>query len=267
MKMQWDVDDANVVVVEFNTFFRNKLYVNGREIPVKIHYNKKSEFSFSLDDGRPATLAVEPKLFVRPDILLRVDGDLMAASEKKPLLCPACGKPVKPNDKFCGACGHEMPTAEQRQHGKHVKAATSAIAWLSVLFVLGAVVFYGMADRQADKALANLAGLEASEMYPDEIDGVTYTIGQLRDKIVWEARSVLVVNLGLAVLMALLAWWSRRAPLPAVLIAAATYAAVIVVSAILDPASVAQGWLVKILIITLLARGIKAALALRSEHG
>jgi len=96
------------------------------------------------------------------------------------------------------------------------------------------------------------------------INGRTYTVEELRKQLLWEPWGVLIVNLILAAIMLGLSIWARRAPLPAVLIATATYAVVIVAAAISDPATLGQGLLVKIVIIAFLVKGIKAALALRT---
>jgi hypothetical protein len=64
--------------------------------------------------------------------------------------------------------------------------------------------------------------------------------------------------------MAGLYFWGRRSPLPAVLVAAGTYLAVQVVSAIVDPATIGQGIVLKILIVAMLYRGIKAGFQQRS---
>jgi len=70
----------------------------------------------------------------------------------------------------------------------------------------------------------------------------------------------------LATMMIGLAIWARRSPLPAVLIATATYLVVIVASGIADPRSLAQGWIIKLIVIAFLVKGIKAALALRDAR-
>ena len=95
---------------------------------------------------------------------------------------------------------------------------------------------------------------------------MTYTVAALRDQVAWEPWSVLIVNLILGAVMVGLAIWSRRAPLPAVLVATATYAVVLVGNAIMDPTTIGQGLILKIVVIAVLAKGIKAALALRLAH-
>lgn len=206
--------------------FRTKVLIDGNAIPAKISMRKTNHFPFELPDGRDAVITVSPKIGTRPDITLTVNGQLMVATPKNPILCGACGKAVKPNDKFCGACGHEMPPPEHHLHKKHVNTATRVIIWLAVLFALTGGLMYYLSHEQSD----------------------------------------LAVYLILSGIMAALAFWSRKAPLPAVLVATAIYVSLIVLSAIFDPATIGQGLLVKILFTIMLVRGIKAALALRTAN-
>lgn len=89
-------------------------------------------------------------------------------------------------------------------------------------------------------------------------------MGQLRAQLLWEPWGVLLINGILAAMMVALSLWGRRAPLPAVLVATATYAVVNVSSASADPMTIAQGLLLKLIMLGFLVKGIKAALALRS---
>lgn len=74
---------------------------------------------------------------------------------------------------------------------------------------------------------------------------------------------VLITNLVLAAVMAGLALWGKRSPLPALLVATAVYAVVQVAAASMDPSTLAGGIIVKIAVVIFLVRGIKSALALR----
>ncbi len=226
MQIRWDVDDATSVVLNIGVF-RTRVLINGNAIPARISMSKKNYFAFDLPDGRDAVIAVSPKIAARPDITLTVNDELMVATPRQPIRCAACGKTVKPNDKFCGACGHEMPPPEQHLHKKHVNAAMHAIIWLAILFAVAGMLMYYTSHEKSD-----LAG-----------------------------------GLVLSGIMAALAFWSRKAPLAAVLVATAIYFALIVLDAIIDPKTLAQGVLLKILFIILLVRGIKAALALRTANG
>ena len=73
-------------------------------------------------------------------------------------------------------------------------------------------------------------------------------------------------SLVLVAIMAILAVWAKKAPLAALVVATATYCVLIVTSAIVDPRTIAQGLILKIVVITLLVRGIKSALALRVSN-
>jgi MFS superfamily sulfate permease-like transporter len=79
--------------------------------------------------------------------------------------------------------------------------------------------------------------LNPNDPFPNPINGVTYTVSALRDKILWEPWGVLIVNIILAVVMTGLAVCGKRAPLAAALIAAATYIVVIVTNA-----ACGRGW-------------------------
>ena len=266
MKIRWDVDDNNVVELKIGGFGKNRLTINESEVPNYVYIRKDGVFPFELPDGRPATITIEHQLGTRPIIDLRVDDNLMVPTEKKPVLCAACGKAVKPNDKFCGACGHEMPPAEHYVHRRLVREATGAITILAVLFAIFGPLMAYLSKLNSEPLLGKLAGMNPDDIYPRTVDGQTYTVGELQTLLAWEPWSILIVNLILAVIMGGLALWGRRSPLPAVLIAAATYAVVIVFNAIVDPKTIAQGIIIKVLMIVFLARGIKSALALRAAN-
>src|SRR5205807_636257 len=166
--------------------------------------------------------------------------------------------------RFCEKCGKAMPTAEEYEQQKNVKAATSAIKVLAVLFVIAGIAFFFITKGTTDTALVKLEGMDPGATYPTSIDGRTYTVGELRRQLAWEPWGALIVNLILAAIMLALSLWARRSPLPAVLVATATYAVVIAAAAISNPATLGQGLLMKIIIIAFLIKGIKAALALRT---
>ena len=182
----------------------------------------------------------------------------------KDLRCPACKAEIQLLDEFCAKCGHALGTPARFMHRHSVQGATSAIWFLAVMFALfGVVMFFLMRDT-TQTALANLAQFADNEVL-QPIDGVTYTAGELRKRVIWEHRGVLVVNLILAAIMVVLAWWSKRRALPAILIATAVFVVVQVAGAIMDPATLTQGIVVKIIVIVVLIKGIKGALSAADE--
>ena len=132
-----------------------------------------------------------------------------------------------------------------------------------MLFPISGVVAFFIQRSQVAAVLSKLDTMSSDTVIPKTINGVTYTVGELRAQINWEVWSVLVINFILGAVMVGLALWGRRAPLAAAIVAAATYATVIVASAIVDPATIAQGLYMKIIIVLFLFRGIQGGLALR----
>lgn len=266
MDKTWEVDEGNTVKAHFGSFGGKRVTVNGKEVHNSRKMAPGRQILFQLPDGRGAAIKLRPNFIGAPYVDLRVDGHLMVETGKKPITCGACATVAKPYDRFCGKCGKAMPTAEDYELQKNVKSATGAIKVLAVLFVLAGILFFFITKGANEAALVKLDGMDAAAMYPEPIDGRTYTVGELRKQIEWEPWSLLIVNLIVAAIMAALSLWARRSPLPAVLIATATYVVVIVASAIADPATLAQGWLMKAIIIAFLIKGIKAALALRTAR-
>jgi hypothetical protein len=264
MIRKWNVDDSTEIEARSGFFGKTVLAVNGQPLQGELTTRKKNQLEFRLPDGRHASMAIKPRIGTTPEFSLSVGGQLMIETSKQAIKCDACGVIVKPNDRFCGSCGHELPSAETYTHRDNVKKATGAIKLLAVLFVVSGLLMFYLSHRQAETALTNLAGMDAAAQYPKPFGGHTYTVGELRKQIVWESRSILIVNFILAAVMAGLAVWGRRSPLPAILVATATYVVVIATNALLSPATIGQGIYLKIIVIVLLARGIKAALALRS---
>lgn len=268
MKVMWDVDDQNHVEATLGGLGKNfgKLVVtvDGREVHRAWAMRTKGPVAIALGDGRPATVTVGTAAFSAPRVDLHVGGALMAPTTNEPVKCPSCGAATKPNDRFCDGCGKPLPTAETRAHEQGVREAMRGMRVLAVLFlVFGAIMYFVTKSQDAD-AFALLAGNDATAKL--DVNGVTYTVAELRQRLNWEPWGVLITNVVLAAVMAGLAVWGKRAPLPAVLVGTATYAVVIVAGAISDPATIGQGIIVKILVIALFVRGIKAALALRAAR-
>lgn len=203
---------------------------------------------------------------------LRVGG-----SVKVSILCSACNGAIVVGDKFCEKCGAKV-TAEQEaalrerlehssgdmaEHMKHVRAARQTIMVLAVMFVLGGVVMFFIAQNTAETALNNLRGLDASMTFPEQVQGQTVTVGRLREMVEAEPRQLLFLNIFLAALMGGLWLWAKKSVLPAMLVALAVFATVHVASAMMDPKTIVQGIYIKIFAIVALTRGVRAALSAR----
>jgi hypothetical protein len=81
-----------------------------------------------------------------------------------------------------------------------------------------------------------------------------------------ETRAVFITNYVLALVMLGLWWWSRRSPMPAMVSALCVFLVVIAANAIVDPATLYHGIIIKILFIAVLIAGIRAAAASPREN-
>jgi len=191
--------------------------------------------------------------------------------------CSSCAGRVRLGDDFCESCGAEIGPELKRalqerleasdskaaERGKLVNSASSTILILSVLFVLGGIIFYFISQNKADEALRSIAMLDESQALATPVAGAE-TVGELRERIQREPLQLLGLNLMLAVVMAALYVWSKRALLAAIITALAIYVAVHVASALIDPTTLAQGVIMKVIIVAALVRGIKSALDSRA---
>jgi hypothetical protein len=265
MKVKWEVDKDNVVELDIRPFGKSVLCLNGAEIPHQLTYRRKTETSFAIPGGKNAIVSITPQFGSASRIDLRVDGQLVVPTEKVPPKCLKCGAILRPYDRFCGECGQQAPTPESYFHRRQVREATNSIWLLAGLFLVGGIIMFFLERSQAADVMAKLQNLDPSTQLKP-IGGVTYTVAELRSRLGSEPWNVLIVNAVLAAIMAGLALWGRVAPLAAVMVAAATYAAVIVVGAIINPLSLTQGVYLKIITILLLFRGVRSALALRTQN-
>lgn len=195
--------------------------------------------------------------------------------------CAQCGAEVRGADTFCGACGADLAaeagsdeqrkvearreTAQRRLgHGSAIRKKTTrrAAGWLlalCVLFVIGGFVQFLMLTYQANKAYENLRPFADDQML-----NIGITAGELRAKIDLEVMMMPAISGALAVLMLGLYIWARRSPFPAILTGLCTFLALILFNALVDPTTLLQGVIVKVLAIAGLVGGLKATLAERA---
>jgi hypothetical protein len=264
MQVNWELDGV-AVALKTATFSKTELTLNGAAMPdIALALQRKNKAAFAWPDGRPAEIRVVTGFAQQPYAELRVGGTLIVPVGTAPFKCESCGTQAEPNDRFCPSCGKALPPPETYLNQKRLQEATVTIWVLAGLFAVFGVISYFLTLSEANDALARFADADPGATVT--ANGVTYSVQQLRDALAWEPWSVLITNLILAVVMTGLAFWSKWSPLAAMLVAAAVYAVVQVVNAILKPESIAQGAIMKIIIVLALARGIQAALALRSSR-
>lgn len=154
--------------------------------------------------------------------------------------CACCATPFAEADIYCNSCGFPLKGTEEEQRGfidnrtikeidladfhKNIKSATNSLYWVAGLFALGGIIGGFM----------------------------------LQDKS--EIVGHLIVYVILIAIFLALAVWGKQKPLPALISGLSLYVFVQVANAILEPASILSGIIVKIIIIAMLIKGIKAAL-------
>lgn len=196
-----------------------------------------------------------------------------------PQPCSACGQLLAPGDDWCTACGARrdggvggsVPSA-RRTVGRHtiarrqrrVRRAGRWILALGVLFAVAGTFLGAQARGEAARAHGELEGLDATYVIPLD-GGETVLVADLHARIDSAVLLVFGVHYGLAAVMIGLYFWSRRAPLPAILTALALYLVLLVLGAVLDPAAAFKGLLIKAFVIAGLFAGLKAALAERAQ--
>ena len=178
--------------------------------------------------------------------------------------CPACTAPLEAGAVFCARCGAPV-SAEPRAVPPRVRKASRWLLALSIIFVLFGTGYGLYARSQAADAHEVLAGHPESDTLT--VEGTTYTVGELRKQIDREVWWTFGANYFLALVMLGLYFWSRRAPFPAMVTGLCVYLAVIVLNAVLDPKTLYQGIVIKILFISAIVAGIKAALEERDRVG
>lgn len=177
-------------------------------------------------------------------------------------LCTACNKEVPYTDQFCTYCGESIRTLSSKEK-QEIKKASKWILAISIMFVIFGTIFGFIQQSQADKAYVNLSKYEDSDVLNEKINGKQYTVGELKAQIDKEVKITFFTNYLLAAIMFGLYIWSYRAPFPAMITALCIYLATIALNGIIDPKTLLQGIIIKIIFISALVAGIKASLVTR----
>jgi hypothetical protein len=171
-----------------------------------------------------------------------------------PVQCPHCQAENEDGAAFCSECGKALPGAtpttptvvtgdqvastevgqsiQAEQLQKQARGASAALIVVGVLMVAGAAFLYARFSGEA--------GVDAGAL-----------------------RTLLITNLVLAAIYVGLGLWARRNPLPAAIVGLVLFVTMIAVGAILDPTSIAQGIIVKVVVVVALAKAIHAGVKYR----
>ncbi|MBU1239575.1 zinc ribbon domain-containing protein [Myxococcota bacterium] len=187
--------------------------------------------------------------------------------------CPECGDLIPTDDAFCSGCGYTINT--QQENDKETlrikrelasitmesKKSSRFILILAVLFAMFGTVLGFMNKNEADKAYKAMSRL--SESYSLPVNGKRYTVKELRKKIKQEMILIFATNYFLSLVMFGLYFWSRKNLFPAIVAAFAIYLAVQAVNGFIEPKTIYQGLIFKIIFIALFITGVKNALKVR----
>ena len=176
--------------------------------------------------------------------------------------CPSCYEKIPAEDKYCSFCGKSTVVLTEKEK-KKLRTASNWILAISILFIIFGTILGFMQKSTAEKAINNLSQYEASAVWNTPVNGKTYTVGELRTMVNREVMLVFGTNYFLAIVMFGLYLYSRKAPFPAMVTALCVYLAVIVLNGIVDPTTIVQGVVIKIIFISALVAGIKASLVAR----
>jgi hypothetical protein len=154
-------------------------------------------------------------------------------------------------------------TSDLYMGSRRVRRGATWIGVLAVVYAIGAPFNAAMQMVRGDRALGKLSGLkDTATLRP--IDGHVYTVAEYRHKVETAPMTNFVTGLVVACLMGLLWRWARRAPLPALVAALVLFVAVQIMSAVVDPGSIATGVVVKVLALVALVQGLRATLQERA---
>ncbi len=176
---------------------------------------------------------------------------------------------MEERDTFCSACGassnyNQWGEEDDPRFTTAVSEARLATGVLSFALILGAIFVFVMSYGDASSSLDMLSSMAADT--PWELDGELLTVSELRTRIQFELWGSVAINLVLAGVMIGLRVWATTKPFEAMITAASVYGALLVIGVLMDPTTICQGIVIKIIVIAALYRGLKAAIAVRGEY-
>jgi hypothetical protein len=193
--------------------------------------------------------------------------------------CPKCGASVATNEKFCAGCGTELKSrrvllAEKRERAEIRQKIGRARRWLlamAILSLASGIVIYALQRSEVERQIAT-AQAQVHELTQEQRDAAAMkSLGMTWDQAIARDRGrvtlVFVVNLALAAIYGGLWFWARRNALAAALVALTLYVTVAVVSAVLQPETITQGWMVRIAFVAVLVKAVLSAMKERKLYG
>ena len=190
--------------------------------------------------------------------------------------CQACSARNSEGTGFCQQCGERLfdksqpaprvnphlgttpaaPGVKQprlgnlaaEHHGKEIRSARIAIMLVSVLTVISAAAYWMMLDAE----LAKIRSDPAMFVVQSAVN---------------EARLLIIATFAIGMLFLGLFFWAKRNPFGATLTALIVYLTSMVANAAVDPQTMAKGWLIKGIVIVVLANCASTAKSSACQRG
>lgn len=191
------------------------------------------------------------------------------------MTCPKCGATVDEGEKFCTKCGvgvamsagelvaqDPVPSLARLSASSSMGTARKWLLAISIITLLSGFVFYAINNSDVEKQIREVEAATASldpemrDAMMKEQTGMTFQEAIDHDR--GMVKLLLVTNIGLSVVYFGLWIWAKRKPFTAAVIALLLFLTVIVVNAVIEPKTLPQGIIVKILFIAALAKAISA---------
>ena len=167
------------------------------------------------------------------------------------IVCPHCQAENLSGAAFCEACGKAVP---QTTDGPRIVEGNQVAVTSS-----GQAVQADLLHKSARRAVTTLIALGVLQIGAGIVYFLIYRSSDDADTVA-AAPIMLAILSVIGVLFLGLGLWARKNPLPASIVGLVVYCTLIFGDALFDPSTIAQGFLIKILIILVLVRSVGAGL-------
>jgi hypothetical protein len=159
-----------------------------------------------------------------------------------------------------GAFG--LGSLAQSARGKQLKTARGILLVIGGLTIVANFVFFAMIESQIDQEIQKeVQNLRARGLVANQIE-----IAKVRESAIRVARLVQGVAIFLGVVFVVFGFLVQSYPVPITITALVLYVGAAAVFGLLDPTTLLQGLIMKVIIVVALAKSIQAALAYERER-
>jgi len=158
-----------------------------------------------------------------------------------PKACSFCSEVVPITNTFCANCGYP-------EYGTKTDIS----------------YFYSKRARQEKANTKALTKIKSAQIALFILAGIIYFSGMLSYNLL-EDKLLLLTNSVLALLYVALAFWSGKNPIMGLLLGLLLYFTLLILSAVLDPASVYKGLILKTIVVVYLGKGLHSATRIKQQ--